>query len=141
MYHLFHPHVDTASYRKSYTYIRNRKLCALVRRMSSSDLADYVSGRAELANLLEKYERMRRLDCELSWHCTPAHILNIDTTIYDFGTDKNMSFTRLFDVMLAEDGPEYTLEFIETTRGQLSDLSDEQNAELDAIVERIGGLK
>jgi len=140
IYHLFHPHVDTNVYRKSYTYMMNRKACALVRRMSDSDMNDYVSRKVSMDLLMEKYEKMHRLDCELHWQCTPGNSLNIDTTIYDFGTDPKMTFTLLFDVMLAEDGPEYTLEFISETRGQLSDLSDEQNAELDAIVERIKGM-
>ena len=63
--------------------------------------------------------------------------MTIDTTIYDFPTDVPMSFGLLFDTMLAEDGPEYTLEFIAETRRELCSLTDEQNVELDAIAERI----
>ena len=137
VYHLFHPHVDTNAYRKSYTYMMNRKACALVRRMSDSDMNDYVSRKVSMDLLMEKYEKMHRLDCELRWLCTKSDVLTIDTTIYDFPTDVPMSFGLLFDTMLAEDGPEYTLEFIAETRRELCSLTDEQNVELNAIVERI----
>jgi len=137
IYHLFHPHVDTDAYRKGYTYMMNRKACALVRRMSDSDMSDYISGKASFDSLMDKYEKMHRLDCELHWLCTKSDILSIDTTIYDFPKGVPMSFGLLFDTMLAEDGPEYTLEFIESTRVHLKALTDEQNAELDSIVEAI----
>ena len=124
IYHLFHPHVDTSAYRKGYTYMMNRKACALVRRMSDPDMNDYVSRKVSMELLMEKYEKMHRLDCELRWLCTKSDVLTIDTTIYDFPTDVPMSFGLLFDTMLAEDGPEYTLEFIAETRRELCSLTD-----------------
>ena len=133
IYHLFHPKVDTESYRESKDYVDNRKRCACLRRMSSDDLKQYCAGNKDLADLVEKYDALGRLSIRLRWQCTPLCLLTVDTTIYDIDNEGDMSFTKLLDAVAAEDGAWYIPTFIKTALGGLEGipgLSDEQKQEL-----------
>ena len=139
VYHLFHPKVNTRAYIKSKPYIMNRKRCACIRRMSDSDFADYIGGKTSLAVLMEKYEAMGRLDVDLKWPCVPGKSLCIDSTIYDLKLD-GLSFTKLMDEMLREDGPEVSLRFFNEVILPLGNFNDRQREELAQIHSRIVNL-
>lgn len=135
IYHLFHQQVNTEEYQKSSVYKFNRKLCACIRRMSDDDFWDYEHGNVSLASLAEKYDRSGRLDIRLNWQCTPKTVLSIDTTIYDIDRTGEMSITKLLSAVLAEDGLDYLKVFVDEIFGSVTDLSDEQRAEIDSFIE------
>lgn len=136
VYHLFHPQVNTEAYQKSSVYTTNRKLCACIRRMTADDLESYIAGKVTLSSLMEKYEKQRRLNVRLSWACTKQTVLTIDTTIYDLDYETEMSFTKILDAVLLEDGPAYIPTFVNEVFYSIPDLSPDQKAEIDAFVEK-----
>jgi hypothetical protein len=144
IYHMFHPKVDTESYRKSAGYIANRKRCACIRRMSDDDLSRYCRGEASLESLVTKYADADRLEVELKWQCSPSLTLEIDTTIYDVDRSGKMSFTKLLDAVAAEDGrenvPKWVREYIGIVPGEsgpfLDGLLPEQVREIEEYVSR-----
>lgn len=136
-YHMFHRAINTDSYIHSDTYIRNRKLCACIRRMTDADLDAYINGKKSMDTLMESYERRGRLEVSLKWHCTREGWLSIDTTIYDIDRSTPITFTKVLEAILAEDGPEYVIEFIHNILyGQIYDLSEEQWQEIHDIETR-----
>lgn len=144
VYHLFHPKVDTDTYRKSKDYLENRKRCACLRRMSDEDLMEYCIGNTTLSSLVEKYEKMGRLSVELKWQCTPECILTIDTTMYDIDMTGEMSFTKLLDAVAAEFGRLYIPIFIDDYLGEYANipgLSVSQRLELMEYVKKCSLLK
>lgn len=140
VYHLFHPVVNTMQYIKSSVYVENRRRCACIRRMTDDDLHDYVAGNVSLKSLITKYDRIGRLSVQLEWHCTNEHYLTIDTTIYDIDRSGEMTFTKILDEVLKEDGPEYVVEFIDGIFKPISDLSIAQLEEINAYREKACSL-
>ena len=134
--HLFHPKVNTTEYIKGNEYVENRKRAACIRRMSDSDLGNYVTGKITLAELVSKYAKMGRLEVELKWHCTPTSYLCIDTTIYDLPTE-GVTFTKILDEVRSEDSSEYVVQFIDGILYKLTGLTDEQKAEIDGYRARM----
>ena len=116
--------------------VTNRKLCACIRRMSADDLESYIAGKVTLSSLMEKYEKQRRLNVRLSWACTKQTMLTIDTTIYDLDYETEMSFTKILDAVLLEDGPAYIQTFVNEVFYTIPDLSPDQKAEIDLFVEK-----
>jgi hypothetical protein len=132
-YHLFHPVVNTDDYLKnSPVYMANRVRQACIRRMTPEDLVAYVSGKASLSGLVEKYTDMGRLEVSLDWKCTPQSSLHMDTTIYDVERTGKMSFTKVMDAIEAEDSADYCVTFIDDILLNLPDLSPVQ---IDEIME------
>lgn len=140
VYHLFHPKVDTTTYLNSPVYLKNRKMCACIRRMSDEDFDSYVGGRYSMAELLDKYDKMRRLSVSLVWQCTPQTALTIDTTIYDMGPAEELTITKMLDIVMAEDGPAYMPFFVNDIFGKVTDLSDGQKEEIRVFMERVDNL-
>lgn len=130
VYHMFHPVVNTPDYIKSDDYVENRKRCACIRRMSDDDMTDYIAKRVSLSELIKKYERLNRLEVKLNWRCTKNSILSIDTTIYDINREGTMTFTRILDEVLKEDGPDYVVRFIDGILLPIPDLTTEQIEEI-----------
>lgn len=140
VYHLFHPKVDDDKYVKSPVYLNNRKMCACIRRMSTEDFEKYVDGRVSLLDMVEKYDKMRRLSVRLAWPCTPKTVLTIDSTIYDMGPEDELNITKLLETVMAEDGPEYMPFFVKEIFGPIQDLSDAQKEEIRLFMERVDKL-
>ena len=136
VYHLFHPVVNTDKYINSSIYLKNRKICACVRRMTDDDLKSYVSGYVSMDSLVEKYDGIKRLSVRLQWPCTKHTVLTIDTTIYDVIDDGNLTFTKLLDVIMREDGPDYMPVFVKAVLDPIPDLSDEQKEEIKAFLDK-----
>ena len=136
VYHLFHQKVDNEKYVQSPVYLNNRKMCACIRRMSDEDFDSYVDGHVCMAELVEKYDRMRRLSVRMAWPCTPKTVLTIDSTIYDLGPEDEMSITKLLETVMAEDGPGYIPFFVREIFGPIKDLSDSQKEEIRVFLER-----
>lgn len=133
-YHLFHPVVNTEDYLKnSPVYMANRVRQACVRRMSDADLKDYVSGKARLPDLVDKYRDMGRLEVSLMWQCTPRAALHMDTTIYDVDRKGEMSFRKVMDAIEEEDSARYCVLFIDDILLRLPDLSPEQLEEINGL--------
>jgi len=130
-YHLFHPVVNTEDYMKnSPLYLANRVRQACIRRMSDSDLHNYIAGKVKLSQLVEKYTDMGRLEVSLEWQCTPHAGLHMDTTIYDVDRTGEMTFTKVMDAIEEEDSPEYCVTFIDDILLKLPDLSTVQLDEI-----------
>lgn len=130
-YHLFHPIVNTNEYlANSPLYLANRVRQACVRRMSDKDMELYVTGKVTLAELVDKYSKMGRLEVSLSWQCTPQASLHMDTTIYDVDRNGEMSFTKVMKAIEEEDRAEYCVTFIDDILLQLPDLSPVQLEEI-----------
>lgn len=138
--HMFHLTANSKSYLKSNRYIYNRKLCACIRRMSDEDLNGYVNKRISIDVLMEKYEAMGRLRVELEWRCTPNRKLCVDTTLYDVDYSGEMSFSKILDAVLVEDGPEYTIEFLDSIIGSLPGLTPAQKLEISTYREKLCNL-
>lgn len=136
IYHLFHPQVNTQAYQSSSVYTYNRKLCACIRRMTKEDLEDYVAKKVTLAELVEKYDKKKRLNVRLRWACTPQTLLTIDTTIYDIDYKEEISFTKILQAVMDEDGPGYIPTFVHEIFDPIPDLSDEQRKEIADFVEK-----
>ena len=130
-YHLFHPVVNTEDYLKnSPQYLANRVRQACIRRMSDEDMERYVSGKAKLSELVDKYNDMGRLEVSLDWQCTPKSSLHMDTTIYDVDRTGEMSFTKVMKAIEEEDRAEYCVTFIDDILLKLPDLSPVQKEEI-----------
>jgi hypothetical protein len=130
-YHLFHPVINTEDYLKhSPLYLANRVRQACIRRMSDEDLGHYVSGKAKLSDLVEKYGELGRLQVSLEWQCTPTSSLHMDTTIYDVDRSGKMSFTKVMRAVEEEDRAEYCVTFIDDILLKLPDLSPVQLDEI-----------
>lgn len=140
VYHLFHQKVDNEKYVQSPVYLNNRKMCACIRRMSDEDFDNYVDGHVGMAELIEKYDKMRRLSVRIAWPCTPKAVLTIDTTIYDLGPEDELSITKLLETVMAEDGPAYMSFFVNDVFGKVTDLSDGQKEEIRVFMERVDKL-
>lgn len=136
IYHMFHQQVNTEEYQKSPVYIHNRKLCACIRRMTMDDLNNYVMHKVNLSELVDKYEKLNRLNVRLQWACTKKTLLTIDTTIYDIDYSTEMSFTSILNAVMAEDGAAYIPTFVHDIFDNIPDLSAEQRKEIDDYVEK-----
>lgn len=134
-YHMFHPKVNTGEYKKGGIYVRNRVLCACIRRMSDTDFGSYITGKACLDDLVEKYRALGRLEVELKWWYSPNVALDIDTTIYDIDRSGGMSMDRILSAVHAEDGDEGMVEFVEgvlrSERMPQESFTDEMNRSID----------
>lgn len=140
VYHLFHQKVDNEKYVQSPVYLNNRKMCACIRRMSGEDFDNYVDGHVGMAELIEKYDKMRRLSVRIAWPCTPKAVLTIDSTIYDLGPEDELSITKLLETVMAEDGPGYMPFFVREIFGPIKDLSDSQKEEIRVFLARAAKL-
>jgi hypothetical protein len=103
---------------------------ACIRRMSDEDMERYVSGKAKLSELVDKYNDMGRLEVSLEWQCTPQSSLHMDTTIYDVDRTGEMSFTKVMKAIEEEDRAEYCVTFIDDILMKLPDLSPVQKDEI-----------
>ena len=137
VYHLWHQAVNTDAYQESATYVRNRKLCACVRRMSDEDFDKYVKGEVTLDSLVEQYEGKKRLSVRLQWPCTKQTLLTIDTTIYDINYEGGISFTKILEAVLQEDGADYIPTFVHDIFDPIPDLTDDQRKEIADFVEKV----
>lgn len=134
IYHLFHPQVNTAPYMESMVYTNNRKLCACIRRMTNEDFDSFLAKKVSLTELVEKYDKKKRLNVRLQWPCTPQTLLTVDTTIYDIDYEGEMSFTKILNAVLIEDGAAYIPTFVHEIFDEIPDLSPEQRKEIDDYV-------
>ena len=135
--HLWHQAVNTDVYQESATYIRNRKLCACIRRMSDEDFDKYVAGEVTLDSLVAKYDKKKRLDVRLQWSCTQHTLLTVDTTIYDIDYEGGISFTKILEAVLREDGADYIPTFVQEVFDPIPDLSEDQKKEIAEFVEKV----
>jgi hypothetical protein len=140
VYHLFHPKVDDSKYVHSPVYLKNRKMCACIRRMSDEDFDSYVDGHVKLEELVEKYDKMRRLAVRINWPCTPKTLLTIDSTIYDMGPVENLTITKVLEAVMKEDGPGYMPFFVHEIFDPVPDLNDAQKEEIRVFLERAAKL-
>ena len=140
VYHLFHQKVDNEKYIKSSVYLNNRKMCACIRRMTGDDFDEYREGHVSLAELVNKYDKMRRLAVSLAWPCTPTTVLKIDSTIYDMGPEAELDITKVLETVMGEDGPAYMPVFVHEVFDPIPDLSDSQKEEIRVFLERAAKL-
>ncbi len=68
------------------------------------------------------------------WACTKSTLLTIDTTLYDLDYGGEMSFTRILDAVMSEDGAAYIPTFVNEVFDHIPDLSAEQRKEIDDYV-------
>lgn len=134
--HLFHPKVNTEEYTRSADYIRNRKLCACIRRMSDDDFDRMIRGVTSLNEFLTWYDANGVLKTSFQWPCVPGMYLTVDTTIYDV-KQEGITFTKLMAEVCKEDGPEVAVQFLDNVLLALHPLSQEQLDELRGIRENL----
>lgn len=135
--HLWHQAINTNDYQQSPTYLKNRKYCACIRRMSDEDFERYVSGEVTLPSLVDVYDKKKRLDVRLQWPCTRQTLLTVDTTIYDIDYEGGISFSKILDAVRKEDGDDYVPVFVQEVFDPIPDLSDEQRKEISDYLENM----
>lgn len=141
MYHLFHPVVNTEEYMEgNRDYLSNRVRQACIRRMSDDDLNLYVTGQAQLGDLVDKYGKMGRLEIKLDWQCTPNAFLRLNTTIYDVDRTGQMSFTKVMSAIEEEERAEYCVQFIDDILLKIPDLNGEQIDEIMGLRKKYEGM-
>lgn len=128
--HMFHPKVNTDSYLESPNYRRNRVMCACVRRMSDEDFSDYLSKKATMEELVDKYKKMGRLEIQLIWEVVTGTTLHIDTTIYDIDRTGKMSMGKILTAVYEEDGYAGIIEFVDGVLGRIPGLPKEMQDEI-----------
>lgn len=130
-YHLFHPVTNTAAYMKgNRDYIDNRIRQACIKRMCDDDLKLYVSGKARLSEMIDKYSKLGKLEIDLNWQCTPDACIHIDTTIHDVDRTGMMTFAKVLTAIEAEEGTDYCIQYIDNILMRLPGLTTEQRDEI-----------
>ena len=132
-YHMFHPKVNTEAYQKGKVYVRNRVMCACVRRMSDEDFASFIAGKVTMDEMVEKYRAMGRLEVELKWWYSPSVALDIDTTIYDIDRSVPMTMDLILSAVHSEDGDPGLIFFVDNILRKVpqDSLTEEMNKSID----------
>ena len=139
-YHMFHPKVNTATYTADVVYMKNRILCACIRRMSDADFAGYLDGTLALNDLVDKYRKLGRLEISLDWLIVRKDVsagimddvlLHMDTTIYDIDRTGEMSIEKIMTEVVKEDGYEGVIDFVDGVLHKVPNLPENIRAEVD----------
>lgn len=128
--HMFHPKIDTSEYKKSELFINNKKRVAVIKRMCLDDLINYSHKDITLNTLIDKYEKLSRMDLELNWKVANL-VIKLDTTIYDMDNISDMSISKILQCIYDVDGIEFLNSIINSIDEKAIGLSDNQKNEIN----------
>lgn len=131
--HMYHPKSDTEEYKKSKMFINNKKISALIKRMSDDDLKSYINDNSQLQSLLNKYEDLGKLDLIINWKFRNV-VVTFDSTIYDVGTFESMSLKSILMTIYSVDGFNFMMSIVDEIYAKVDNLSDSDKNDINECI-------
>lgn len=128
--HLFHPKSDTEEYKKSTQFNNNKKISALIKRMSIDDLKSYASDTSNITSLIEKYEEMGKLSLIIKWNYKNV-VVTFDSTIYDMESFDNMSIGKILRTIYNVDGYDFMMSIVKEIQTKVTNLDSNDINEIN----------
>jgi hypothetical protein len=130
---MYHPKSDTEEYKKSKMFINNKKISALIKRMSDDDLKSYINDNSQLQALLNKYEDLGKLDLIINWKFHNV-VVTFDSTIYDVGTFESMSLKSILMTIYSVDGFNFMMSIVDEIYAKVDTLSESDKNDINECI-------
>ena len=131
--HMYHPKSDTEEYKKTNMFINNKKISALIKRMSDSDLRSYINDNSLLHSLLNKYNELGKLDLIINWKLRNV-VITFDSTIYDVGTFESMSLKSILMTIYSVDGFNFMMSIVNELYTKVNNLSESDKNDINECI-------
>lgn len=111
--HLWHKKANDRSYLEGLQYQKNRAYCSLMRRMTDNEFKRYLNKELSLDAIYKDFAERGGIEGDAILKVGPKVRLNVNTSIY-YVQSLTPTMTEFLTEVLAEDGPEYVKNFVNT---------------------------